>query len=116
MSRLALALVAALALPAVALPAVAHAEENGPAGSIVELQVNHSTSLEYLKYHGYVVIAKGNQEAEYRWGGTACGSKTLPDSMVTMLQRALESDSTVIPRYELGQGQSQCLVGLTIEP
>jgi hypothetical protein len=53
--------------------------------------------------------------AEYRWGGTSCGSRTLPDSHVAMLQRALERQGTIVqPRFQIGQGDLKCLVGFNL--
>lgn len=107
----------AFALAAAAAPSAAFADElQGPKGSVAELEINHSTSDKYLQQHGRVVIVTGKQSAEYRWGGVACGSRTLTENLTTMLQRALESGTPIVPRYQPGQGPALCLVGFTLSP
>jgi hypothetical protein len=98
------------------VPAVALAEDQGARGSVTELEINHSTSEAYLAQHGRVVVVTGKVSAEYRWGGVACGSRILPESMVAMLQRALESGTPIIPRWQDGQGSTRCLVGFKLVP
>ena len=110
MSRKTLALVAALVtIPSTALAA----DQIGPTGRITDLQVNQQSSDTYLQYHGRAFIGKGNNVTEYRWGGTSCGSRTLTEHAVLLLQTALASGLEVEPRYENGQGQTICLVGFT---
>lgn len=109
---LAFAVVASLALPSLAF-----AEADGPRGTIVSLEVNAQSSERYLQHHGRVVVASHKKvTTEYRWGGVACGSRTLTEGQVTMLQRALESGTPIIPRYQDGQGATQCLVSFTLAP
>lgn len=110
MSRKTLALVAALvAVPSTALAA----DQIGPTDRITDLQVNQQSSDTYLQYHGRVFIGKGSDAAEYRWGGTSCGTRTLTEHAVLLLQTALANGLSVEPRYENGQGQTICLVGFT---
>lgn len=112
MSKLAFALLAT-----VAAPSLAFAEEDGVKGTIISLEVNHTSSDRYLQHHGRVVVASSKHATtEYRWGGVACGSRTLPENLVTMLQRALESGTPIVPRHQPGQGQTQCLVAFTLLP
>lgn len=99
----------------VAIPSLAAADLTGQGGTVIELEVNHSTADTYLQYHGRVVISGEGRTSEYRWGGTSCSNKTLPEGQVTMLQRALESGTTVVPRYLWGQGSNRCLVGFAIQ-
>ncbi|MBK9036301.1 MAG: hypothetical protein IPL61_34490 [Myxococcales bacterium] len=95
-------------------PAVAHADLIGGTGTAIELEVNHSTADAYLQFHGRLVLTAAGRDTEYRWGGTSCSNKTLPESQVTMLQRALESATSITPRYVSGQGLNKCLVGFTV--
>ncbi len=104
-----------------AIPSVALADELGTKGTIASLEVNMPSADAYLQHHGRIVVVSGNNKpstssAEYRWGGTACGSRTLSEAQVTMLQRALESGTPITPRFQDGQGSTKCLVGFTIAP
>jgi hypothetical protein len=94
----------------------AFADDQGPKGTVTALEINHSTSDTYLQHHGRVFVVTGTRSAEYRWGGVACGSRTLTENLVTMLQRALESGTPIAPRYKDGQGGTRCLVGFTLSP
>ena len=110
MTRTTLALLSVL----VAVPSTALAAENvGTVGRISDLQVNMPSSDAYLTYHGRTFIKNGNNVEEYRWGGAACGSRTLTEGAVMMLQRALDSGLRVQPRWQPGQGTSRCMVGFT---
>lgn len=107
----------AFLLAALAVSSLAMADEEGNKGTMTSLQINHSTSETYLAYHGRMTVSEGKGvSAEYRWGGASCGSRTLPDNLVAMLQRALETGAPIEPRYQLGQGGSKCLVGFTVMP
>lgn len=110
MSRILTALVAfALATPALA------ADSLGRAGTVELLDVNHSTAGTYLQYHGRVFVNDLSGSVEYRWGGTSCSNKALPDSQVALLARALETGLIVTPRYVAGQGANRCLVGFIVQ-
>lgn len=104
-----------------AIPATALADELGTKGTVASLEVNMPSSDAYLQHHGRIVVVSGHNKpkassAEYRWGGTACGSRTLSEAQVTMLQRAVESGTPITPRFQDGQGSTRCLVGFTIAP
>lgn len=108
MQRHTLALTTILTL--LATPVLA-ADLLGTRGVISELHVNSVNSDSYLQHHGRVVITAEGRASEYRWGGVACSNKTLTESQVTMLQRALESVTTIEPRFQAGQGTNRCIVG-----
>lgn len=93
---------------------VVHADSLGAAGRVIELEVNNSNADAYLQYHGRVVITAVDRDAEYRWGGSSCSNRTLTESQVTMLQRAIESGMAITPRYQAGQGTNKCLVGFVL--
>jgi hypothetical protein len=96
---------------------VALAETVDSAGYVSELEVNEPTADKYLQYHGRVVLTtwgKNAMSTEYRWGGTACGTRMLGADKVSLLQRAMEGGMKVTPRYQIGQGASKCLVGFVI--
>lgn len=107
-------------LASLAVSSLAFAEDTqGTSGIVTELEVNTTSADTYLQFHGRVVIASGktlNSPTEYRWGGTSCGTRVLPDAMLGMLQRALESGAPVVPRYQIGQGSAKCLVGFKFAP
>lgn len=97
-------------------PAVALADDVGPAGHITELHVNQTSADGYLAFHGRVFIADKKSENEYRWGGTSCGQRVLSEHQVALLSRALESGLRVQPRTKIGQGSVVCLVGFSLMP
>lgn len=102
---------------AVAVPVTAFADESGTAGSVDSVEINTPSADTYLQYHGRVFLRSGKaNKKEYRWGGTACGSRILPADMVEVLiQAARNDDLEVTPRFQIGQGDVKCLVGLSIE-
>lgn len=114
LTRRSLALAFLVTSTVAASPALA--EDLGPKGTVTALEINHLTSDAHLQHHGRVFVATGKRISEYRWGGVACGSRTLTENLVTMLQRALESGTPIVPRYQAGQGQTLCLVGFTLSP
>jgi hypothetical protein len=107
-------------LSSLAVSSVAFAGDAvGTPGTVAELEVNTTSADIYLQYFGRVVISSSTSKnsstsTEYRWGGTSCGSRVLPDSMVAMLQHALESGTPILPRYQDGQGSTKCIVGFKI--
>lgn len=104
---------------AVAVPSIAAAEEVGARGTIVSLDIRTTAADAYLSWHGSMVVTsagKNGASNEYRWGGVACGSRTLSDPQLAMLQRALESGTQITPRFQPGQGASKCLVGFELAP
>lgn len=106
-------------LASLAISSLAFADTQGIGGTVIELEVNTTSADTYLQYHGRAVIVSGKSNTtntEYRWGGTSCGTRTLSDSMVAMLQRALESGAPIVPRYQDGQGMAKCLVGFRFAP
>jgi hypothetical protein len=100
------------------LPSIAAADTEAVAGYIAHLDVNQPSADFYLAYHGRMFVTSGNKNsvttAEYRWGGASCGSRTLTENQVAILQRALESNTLVTPRYQSGQGLTKCLVGFRL--
>lgn len=107
-------------LSSLLISSLALADSDGAGGTLVGLEINTTSADTYLQYHGrafiQTVTGKSNTTIEYRWGGTSCGTRTLSDSQIVVLQRALESASPIVPRYQLGQGDSKCLVGFRLAP
>ncbi len=103
-----------------AVPSIASAEALGPKGTITALETNTQSADMYLAYHGRMFVMTGSKgattTAEYRWGGTSCGTRTLTEAQVAMLQRALESGTPITPRIQDGQGDLKCIVGFTLSP
>ena len=99
-----------------AMPATALADETGSAGSVSKVEVNTPSADTYLQYHGRVIILTGKStKTEYRWGGTSCGTKTVPAEMVqTLVEASRNTDLVVTPLFQLGQGDLKCLVGFTV--
>lgn len=92
------------------------ADDTGAMGPLVALSDNTSSADLYLQYHGRMFVKNGSGTLdEYRWGGTSCGSRTLTEPELAMLQRALERKNMLIePRSQDGQGSTKCLVGFTL--
>jgi hypothetical protein len=92
------------------------ADDTGLVGSLVALDVNTISADIYLQYHGRLLVKNSNGSLdEYRWGGTSCGTRLLPEADVAVLQRALNNKKMRIePRSQLGQGDAKCLVGFTL--
>jgi hypothetical protein len=89
--------------------------DTGPA-PLIQLEVNTTSADTYLQYHGraFTRVGDGAYE-EYRWGGTSCGSRTLSEEQVAVLQRALDNTNVKVAfRYQDGQGASQCVVGFWV--
>lgn len=113
---------AALTIPALALalafPATAHAgDKTGSAGKAKTIEVNSPSADKYLQFHGRVFVKSGKSTTEYRWGGTACGSRTMTPEMVQLLVDTVRSDADIrlVPTYQKGQGSSKCLVGFRLQ-
>jgi hypothetical protein len=106
----------ALAL-ALAIPLTANAaDETGPEGRAKTIQVNTPSSDVYLQYHGRVFVNTGKKSAEYRWGGTSCGSRTMSPEMIDLLVDAVRAeDVRIVPIYQDGQGSTKCLVGFSLK-
>lgn len=115
-TRRPLAAFVSLFLLAVAMPATALADETGSAGSVQIVEINTPSADTYLQYHGRVIVKTGKANtAEYRWGGTSCGSRTVDADLVQVLiQASRNADVVVTPRFQAGQGDVKCLVGLTV--
>jgi hypothetical protein len=103
----------------VALCSTAIAEDLGTRGTIVSLDIRSTSADAYLSWHGAMFVRAGGKNGsttEYRWGGVACGSRTLSDPQLAMLQRALDTATPITPRFQPGQGNSNCLVGFELTP
>ena len=103
-------------LIALTLPVgIAIADDSQPVGSVVGLDVNTDSADFYLQYHGRLFVNTDGNLAEYRWGGTSCGTRTLTEDQLALLQRALHHKKmTIAPRTQDGQGNSVCLVGFQL--
>jgi hypothetical protein len=62
------------------------------------------------------VVKNGKTTTEYRWGGTSCSNKTLPEELVALLYEAFRArkNTHITPRFQNGQGSNKCLVGFTL--
>lgn len=90
------------------------ADDTGSAGAIVRLERNTIHSDIYLAYHGRVFLrGLDGVVTEYRWGGVACGNRTLTDGEFATLQAAQSNKKMLVhPLTQLGQGNSKCIVGI----
>lgn len=96
--------------------ALVRADDDGSRGTLVALSTNTQSADLFLQYHGQMFVKNADGVLdEYRWGGTSCGSRTLTEAELAMLQRALErKNMTIEPRSQTGQGDTRCLVGFTL--
>jgi hypothetical protein len=107
------ALALALALPATALAA----DKTGSEGRAKTIEVNAQSSDSYIQFHGRLFVTSGKTTTEYRWGGTACGSRTMTADMVALLVDIVRDrdEIRITPAYQDGQGSSKCLVGFSLK-
>jgi len=94
------------------------ADDVGDVGPLAGLEVFTTSADNYLLNNGRALV-KNTLGAldEYRWGGTACGTRVLSEAEVATLQAALNTKNMFIrPSYQLGQGNSRCLVGVLLVP
>lgn len=95
------------------------ADSTGATGSVIQIEINSTSSDSYVAYHGKVSISPGKntQPTVYTWGGVQCPGKTISDEMVDVLMQAFQSRRHVhvTPRFKPGAGAHKCLVGLSIE-
>jgi hypothetical protein len=96
-----------------ALPRPAHADDLGALGPIVVVARNSTSADTYLQFHGRMVVGDSiGGYAEYRWGGTSCGSRTLSELQVAELLAAMNNPRILVqPLWQDGQGSAICLVG-----
>lgn len=113
-SLVSFALASLVCLPSIALAA----DSTGGTGTLDSVEVYSASADTYLQYNGRILVSGGGRTTEYRWGGSSCSNKALPDAMVALLSDALaRRDAVVItPRFQAGQGTNKCLVGFTISP
>jgi hypothetical protein len=104
-----------LAVCLLAAPSIASADEDGTAGIAYDLQVLTPSADTYLQYHGRLILLVGTTQAEYRWGGSSCGSRTMSEDNIHALKLAIREGLTITPRFQLGQGDSKCLVGFAAQ-
>ncbi len=102
----------------VAAPAAA-ADELGPIGRVVKVEVRASGSDDRATAHGRISIRRSNGKTEfYEWGGSSCPAAKLSDSEVGMLERAFHNRARtlVTPRFKSsGEGNGvRCLVGFEL--
>ena len=90
----------------------------GEVGTLVGLQLNTPHGDSVLQFQGRILVQKADKSLqEYKWGGTACGSRVLTDAEEAALHRALDSKVMKIqPLYQDGQGNALCVVGFMLVP
>jgi len=111
--RFALALSTFVMLPLIFGSPAQAAENVGALGPIVLVARNTDSADLYLLYNGRMVVGDAiGGYAEYRWGGTSCGSRTLTEAQTSDLLAAMNNPRVLIePLWQAGQGIVQCLVG-----
>ena len=106
--------IALLALAAALMCQAAWADETGPAGTVLSVEIRTVSSDAYVQAHGSLMVKQSIDDmvAEYRWGGTSCGSKILTESQLAFLMDLSSAPYMLIePIYKAGQGPAICLVG-----
>jgi hypothetical protein len=94
----------------------ASADDTGPGGFVLAVDVNGAYSDFYKLHRGKVQIRQVSDSAvvEYTWGGTTCSGRDLTESQVARLfDLAAAPYMLLIPRYINGLGGARCLVGFT---
>ena len=73
-------------------PAIA-ADEVGPVGTLIGLDINTTSAETYLIYHGRIFVSEsGGALTEYRFGGTSCGTRILTDAQVAALKELYDAE------------------------
>lgn len=106
--------IALLALAAALMCQAAWADETGPAGTVLSVEIRTGSADFYLQAHGILMVKQSIDDmvVEYRWGGTSCGSKVLTESQLAYLMDLSAAPYMLIePIYQNGQGAAICLVG-----
>jgi len=111
--RFALALSTFVLLPLAFTGSARAADNVGALGPLVVVARNSDSADLYLLYNGRIIVGDAiGGYAEYRWGGTSCGTKTLTEAQTSDLLAAMNNPRVLIePLWQAGQGLSQCLVG-----
>lgn len=111
-----LATLAVLAL-GIATP-VAAADQIGPEGRIVGVEIRAAGSDDRSTAQGSIKIRRGSAKADlYEWGGTSCPATKLSEIEIGMLERAFHNRSRtlVAPRFKSGETSGvRCLVGFEL--
>jgi hypothetical protein len=102
----------------VATPASA-ADQTGPRGQLISLQINARGSDDFSNYHGAARIkvwSKGKPKVhKYMWGGANCPSRDLEHEQIELLSIALTENVNIVPKFKNGQiPNSRCLVSFKL--
>lgn len=98
---------------ALCLASPAGADEAGPGGVVVSVEVLTSDSDEFLLFRGKLILQRTTGPlVEYTWGGSTCKGRDLTETQVSILfDLATAPYMIVVPRWKPGQGGASCLVG-----
>lgn len=111
MRRTALAVLAAVASPAVA------AADTSNTSAIAQLMVLEAGDKNYKSFHGAVWLDVDKATTNYRWGGAQCGGRDLSESSVQLLFASFRSEYNVTLEYvvtTLKDKQYRCITGFSI--
>ena len=105
-------------LAALSIGEAARADSDGAEGKLVAVEVLTADSDDYALRHGRIVVQEtaGKEDRTYLLGGASlCPNQEVSDAQIDMLVRAAGNPKLVIkPFYQLGNGNSRCLVGFAL--
>jgi len=110
-----------VALGVIALGAaapVAAADQIGPEGRVVGIEMRAAGSDDRSTAQGSIKVRRGSAKPDlYEWGGTACPAAKLTEIEIGMLERAFHNRTRtlVAPRFKSGETSGvRCLVGFEL--
>jgi len=112
MRRLALAVLASLALAPVAARA-----DTTATSSIAQIKVLEPGDKNFRLFHGAIWLEYDKASYNYRWGGLECKGRELSDSSIQLLFASFKSEYSVTLEYvvsEHEQKQYRCITGFTV--
>lgn len=89
------------------------ADEVGPGGAVVSVEVLTIDSDEYQLFRGKVLLQRTTGPlVEYTFGGSTCKGRDLTETQISILfDLAATPYMILVPRWKPGQGGASCLVG-----
>jgi hypothetical protein len=97
---------------------VSAADQLGPEGRVVKIEIRGPSSDERATAQGSITIRQSNAKSElYSWGGSSCPASKPSDAELGMLERAFHNRNRtlVTPRFKSGETSGvRCLVGFEL--
>lgn len=117
MKRSAKLLLSILTTLTISLPSIARADNTGSTGKIESVTTYHSSSSNYGKKRGELVVLEGNGTLRnYVFGGNICANTSLSDIQLEILAQTVNNEHIhITPYWKNGLAGSRCLVGFKLQ-